>query len=84
MNGTSDFQIGQVLAEVKNLHGRIGDIDTSLSQFKVGMGSRVEDHGNRIVLLEGGLKLLSKVAWLLFASSMGVVVAAFWKLLLKK
>ena len=83
MNSSDDFQAGQILVEIKNLHACIDRVEKALLEFKQGMGQRVEVHGERIVVIEAGLKLLNGVAWLLFTSSMAVVVATFWKLIIK-
>ena len=83
MNSSDDFQAGQILGEVKNLQANMLDVKNSLNEFKQGMGIRVQNHGERLVVVEAGLRLLNGVAWLLFTSSMAVVVATFWKLIIK-
>ena len=94
MNSSEDFQTGQILAEMKNLyvclervekgHGdKLEKVEQSIIEFKQGMGQRVQNHGERLVVVEAGLRLLNGVAWLLFTSSMAVVVATFWKLIIK-
>lgn len=80
---SDEFKSGQILSEIKNLHEGLGRVESSLIEFKNGIGQRVEKHGERITSLEASVAVLNKLAWLLFASSMGVVLAAFWKLVLK-
>lgn len=68
----------------------IDNLEQRFEAFTRGLGERVgvnetktEIHGTRLSVLEASMSLLNKVAWLLFASSMGVVVTAFWKLIMK-
>lgn len=84
--------------QFSNLHQCVDNLERKFEAFTAGLGQRVEKQGERITILETAkpqthegriltleqsVSLLNKVAWLLFASSMGVVVAAFWKMVIR-
>lgn len=91
---SSEFQSGQIMEKLASLEKSrteqmgsitksIESLDHKIDNFTHGIGERVENHGGRISVMEANLKLLNAVAWLLFASSLGTVCLAFFKLVLK-
>ena len=94
-NESQDFQTGKILTELQNLQqGRdehfkslsdsIDRVENCFNDFKKGMGQRVEKHGERLAVAETNLVILNRLAWLLFACSLTVVVGTFWQTILKK
>ena len=61
----------------------IHDLTRRIEALTAGVGATVQKHGEDIAVLKNDVSNLSKAGWFLFASSMGVVIAAFWKLVLR-
>lgn len=94
MPNSEEFNTGAILEKLSSLeksrteqftlvHDSLGHLEQKFESFNSGIGFRVEKHDARITKMEVSLDILNKVAWLLFASSLTVVVAVFWKLVLK-
>lgn len=80
--------------EIKNAHDCIDRIDSRFTEsvtrlelgfdvFRDKMWDKVNNHEDRLTRSEASLGLLVKVSWALFATSLGVIGMAFWKLVLK-
>lgn len=74
----------------KAIHEVITGMNMSLNEFKVQLVQKVdvvqgkiEKHDDRLARIETSLGMMVKVAWVIVVASAGVVVAAFWKLVLK-
>lgn len=72
------------------IHDCIDRINVSLTEFKAGMGKRLEEvdgrtdtHNDRLTRLEVSLAIMVKVTWIIVVCSITTVIGAAWKLLLK-
>ena len=81
----------RVIEQLKTLHGSIEVINQSFIEYKLGIGKRLEHaeieltgHDKRLLLVESSVANLLKVAWLIAMSSAGIIITAFWNLVLKK
>lgn len=75
--------INVLLEKIQNLHDCVDRLEQSFDSFAKGIGVEIKNHGERLAMAEANLKMLNGAAWLLFSLSMGVVVIAIWKLILK-
>jgi vacuolar-type H+-ATPase subunit D/Vma8 len=81
---TSTLEFRALLSnKIDNLVTQVYSLERAVEHLKNGIGERVEKHADRLTSLETSVSILSKIAWVLFASSMGVVIAAFLKLVMK-
>lgn len=75
--------MGLILEKIKNLHDCVDRVEKSFSEFKVGIGSTVQDHDRRIVVMEAHISILMKMAWAVFGCSVVVLVGQVLKLVFK-
>lgn len=89
-----EYQSGQIMEKLASLETSrteqmavmtrsLDDLNYKIDSLTRGVGERVEKHGERLAVLENDVSLLRSVAWLLFAASATVVVATFFKLIMK-
>lgn len=74
----------------KLVHDCIDRINMSLSEFKLGLGVRVDamqekisGHDTRLARIETSLDMIVKVTWVIATCSVGVICTAFYKLILR-
>lgn len=73
-----------LLSKIEILHDCVDRLEMAFKDFTTDTGVSIKDHEKRITIVESQLGLLLKVSWLLFASSVGVIGLAFWKLILRQ
>lgn len=73
-----------------SLHDAIEHVKNSFSEFKLGLGKRmdeanesIQDHDTRLTRIETSLNAMVKVTWVIVACSIGTIAAAIYKVILK-
>lgn len=61
----------------------IKTLQSSFVEYKQGIGQRIENHQDRLARIETSLGIMVKIVWVIVTCSVGVVVAAFYRLILK-
>lgn len=92
MNDTEDVKTRQaVLVEkIDNLQVGFEKLAKELADFTHTYGYKVDKHDTRITVAEEQIKHsrdeiadIKKLGWAIFGSSLMIVLAAFWKLIIK-
>lgn len=65
------------------LISKVDHLDECMDELKKGTWDKINDHEVRMTKVEVSLGLLVKASWMLFATSMGVVIVAAWRLILR-
>lgn len=89
MEETVKFRASTELS-LKSIRECIDEIKQSFKDFKFGLGERVDkmdkkilEHDDRLARIETSLGMLVKASWIIASAAAGVVVLAFFKLILK-
>jgi hypothetical protein len=94
MSDTSNFEEGhfhgKVIGELEalkvgqaTLESRITGLHTSLDQFKLGLGERVEKHGESIVEIRAHQGVMAKIMWLIGTVAITALMGAILKLVIR-
>ena len=70
--------------KVDNANNKMDTIAESLHDLKIGIGQRVEQHGEKIAVIGEKVSVLSKVAWMIFTPIISAIVLAILALVMKK
>lgn len=93
-DGSEEFKTGEfrgkVLGELEALqigqkltHDCIDRVTSSLDQFKVGIGNRVQNAEKDIVEMKTGLSVMAKIMWIIGTVAITALVGALLKLVVR-
>src|SRR3990167_9840296 len=75
----------QTKSALSVLHDTIDRVEKSFSEFKIGLGKRIDDtsstiknHDDRLARMETSLRMLINVTWAIALASITIIVATFW------